>query len=815
MKTRSKIMLSLLSVALGLTACVEAEIEGGDDGGGTTPYDLLQVEIPTGVLPLEVTDPLDTKVPGMRAVTAKNAPVDSTAVAPSTAVAADTLALPVTRAEGTVYKRAIVLQYPAGGGNLLNAKSTDIDNYAIGASISPSLMESENCNIYVLVVNETTTSGQDEAFSTEAKLKQAGYDLYSRVTSPTDGDIPLFGSLTGVRINRMPVSDGTEKGLILNTDGTPVKAELRRIAAKLAVSFTYEAAGFMAGEEVTIGGIPPTFLYVEGSGNFPTDVNNFTTKTFTISDRDGDNNDQPKTTFDLYLPDNRRGTVGDVVLPTQKTKDKAPQGSTYLAFSATEKKTPTHRLTYRFYFGGNNSSDFNIKRNYVYTLNSAISQTADGDPRVEEGGLKPVVTLDPLVDGVSESQATLKGTVTANDATITKVEFGYKKQGDADMTWKEVNPQTSATATYTCVLTGLTSNTVYLYKMRIEASIESEKLVIESDKELSFSTNTAGMPVLSGLEVPESAVNGLSATASSMQVTGSNVTEAGIVYSENIDFNKELEGERIKSGVVNNTFSVNLTGLKYGTTYYYYYYAVNAQGVVYSNRGDFRTKGLPAMPMNLQLTSTEVDKLIFGATLPGKANAVDDVPSAAGVKIWETDPGKDYTTTSPSRTFTFSDPGTSGVKTAVWTNVPNSQQYWYAFYSTNGVGTVHTTLQSFTSSSGSDLNVTFPTRTFGPQAETCEVTVSRNVNIAGIVAQDGTTPSIEVASGDGSSKIVFNILDYTDNAKDQIVFIAFRTINELPLRSSTATVPGIRLSLMLQYPRLLRSLPKGRQQLYQ
>ena len=205
MKKRTQWTMSVVSgLLLWLAgACVESDV--GRQTGGS---DWLAVKIPTGVYPLQSTAPVDTKsVP------------DTT----------------MTRAGEVTYQRAIVLQYK--NGNLLNTGHTDIENYSIGTSISASLQAGEGCNIYVLVVNETTTSGGDAVFATEAGLKSASYDLYNLIPSPTDNDIPLTGSLTNVNVVRLTI-DGTESGLIQQGSGE-TKVELSRIAAKLNMTMTY------------------------------------------------------------------------------------------------------------------------------------------------------------------------------------------------------------------------------------------------------------------------------------------------------------------------------------------------------------------------------------------------------------------------------------------------------------------------------------------------------------------------------------------------------------------------------------------------
>lgn len=797
MRTRSTFILSLLASAFWLTACVGADIDGGEGGG--TSKELLQVEIPTGVIPLQITESIDTKPNKLKSALA-SAPTDS--LAPTTKAAqavTDTAALsapsassasPATRTDDpVVYTRAIVLQYDAVNGLLLNASNTNIDGYTIGSSISTLLQESANCNIYVLAVNETSTSGTATQFKTETEFKKATYALYTKFSNPTDADIPLLGSLKGIRINRMETG-GVEKGMISTSDGNSVKAELRRIAAKLVVDFTYEAKGFQTGNNVTIADYPTNFTLVEGEGNFPDPKTaSFTSKAFTIQDTDGDGANNGTTSFILYVPDNRRGEVADVIRPTQKTVDNAPAKSTYLTFTATEKANTKHQLTYRFYFGGNTTNDFNIKRNSVYTLNSAISQTAESDPRVSEGGLMPTIWVDPQVTNVSDTKATLKFKVTRYDATITAVNLRHKVSTASTWSSKSVTLIDQPVAEYTCELTGLGANTVYNYSPSITATVGGASTTIYGDT-LSFSTNTAGMPVFTKEVALVSAATGLSASATGNAVTGTGITEKGVVYSTNPDFNHLKEGIRIKhSSGTDANFGVTLSTLTLGTTYYYRYYAINAQGVTYSSTTlSFRTNNTPEVPTNGKLESTVVNTLTFSATLPPKKNEADTDPIAAGIRYWiqankPTDPK------SGGYTLSFTNPAIPEAKTHAWnistTSTYVNKHFWYVFYSTNAAGTVCTEPVEFQSSPLLALKSVSAT-TIGPQEVSDAITFNTDRAVKATV--DGTV--ITVGSGDGTTSVKVNMRanttsGYTTSRTSEVILT---TENELPIRSSTTKI---------------------------
>lgn len=83
-----------------------------------------------------------------------------------------------------------------------------------------------------------------------------------------------------------------------------------------------------------------------------------------------------------YLPVNKWGVV-EAVTNEEYKNDYAPEGATYLQINAESGGEP---LTYRFYLGGNMTTDFNILPNVSYTYTFEIKSKGDAeyDSRVEE-----------------------------------------------------------------------------------------------------------------------------------------------------------------------------------------------------------------------------------------------------------------------------------------------------------------------------------------------------------------------------------------------------------------------------------------------
>ncbi|SEG06176.1 BACON domain-containing protein [Parabacteroides chinchillae] len=778
MKRQSLQALPVLALLLLWLAggCTGTEVEGEEP---VLPSgSILSVQIPAGVIPLQTVTPVDTKSVGVAGCEADSLSNDRGF--PLAQTPADSLP-DVTRASQPTYARAIVLQYK--GGTLQNTGKTDIDNYTIGNSISAKLVAGEGCNVYVLVVNETATSGGDAAFATESGLKTATYDLYAKFPSPTDNDIPLAGALTGVNVVRLTV-DGAESGLIQQSGSQDVvRVQLKRIAACLKLDFRYGLKGYLAdANSGKIMNVPQSMPLIEPAGDTcPDESAPFGSISFTLTDCDGDNDDQPATSVVRYVPANKRGSAPGISRPSDKYGANAPSAKcTYIAFTAKEKANPAHMLTYSFYLGANNTTDFNIERNTVYTLNSTISQGAGGDNRVTEAGLMPELHTDPLVQSITSTGATLRGTL-SNQGNLTEYGFYYKAETSfegASGATKLASANLSG-GSFTASLTGLTAKKVYYF--RSYAVSGGQTLYGEL---ASFSTNADGAPVLTTLVAPVSATDGRSAASSGNAVA--NATAWGIVYALTTGL-QPAQGQGTRQAGSGN--AVTLTPLTPGTDYYYYHYASNAQGYVYSSaEKSFRTKNYPATPTAASVTSTEVNKLKFQGTLPERLNAVDDYPATAGVKLWTSNPGAlspSAAVPTPSAGLAFASPATPGAKTVDWTAMTAGQTYYYAVYSTNGVGTVYhaASAPSFTASAA--LPDPSPkTKTVGPQPATGAFTITttgRNTNAA--VAGSAVT----VASGNGTTSKSITVVANT-TAGQRSSTLTFTTVGELPLRSNTATV---------------------------
>ncbi len=81
----------------------------------------------------------------------------------------------------------------------------------------------------------------------------------------------------------------------------------------------------------------------------------------------------------FYLPENRQGTVPSITDQRQKDSAHAPRYATYLLIRATR---GDRILDYKVYFGENNTSDFNLRRNTFHTMNIIVCNDTEVDTRV-------------------------------------------------------------------------------------------------------------------------------------------------------------------------------------------------------------------------------------------------------------------------------------------------------------------------------------------------------------------------------------------------------------------------------------------------
>lgn len=104
-------------------------------------------------------------------------------------------------------------------------------------------------------------------------------------------------------------------------------------------------------------------------------------------------------TYTWYVPENLRGVVAGLE-PSDKGQKNAPAGSTFIEIGGDyQRGSALTDVTYTIYLGENASTDFNVVRNYHYTVSSTIKGLNSRDLRVvvDRG-----VDAGQYVDGIWE-----------------------------------------------------------------------------------------------------------------------------------------------------------------------------------------------------------------------------------------------------------------------------------------------------------------------------------------------------------------------------------------------------------------------------
>ncbi|NBJ04925.1 DUF4906 domain-containing protein [Alistipes sp. Z76] len=90
-----------------------------------------------------------------------------------------------------------------------------------------------------------------------------------------------------------------------------------------------------------------------------------------------------KATRTFYLLENCQGDVPSITTQQQKCSENAPQGATFVRIKAQKDGL---QMTYDVYLGENNTSNFDVRRNSVQTLNIIIKGKNEVDTRVHSFG---------------------------------------------------------------------------------------------------------------------------------------------------------------------------------------------------------------------------------------------------------------------------------------------------------------------------------------------------------------------------------------------------------------------------------------------
>ena len=198
----------------------------------------------------------------------------------------------------------------------------------------------------------------------------------------------------------------------------------------------------------------------------------------------------------------------------------------------------------------------------------------------------PTVTTQAATS-VGSGGATLNGNVTSKgDFDPVDARFQYRETGSG--TWLETSLATdAATGAYTFGLTGLTPETTYEFRAKVEYDTDQE---VFGDT-LEFTTlagNTA--PSVTTNAMTEVRATYATANGDVTSDGGETVTERGFVWATTTS--PDVTDNKVEVAGTTGEYSVKLTALPPETLIYLRTYAINSEGTSYGNEVSFTTLSL-------------------------------------------------------------------------------------------------------------------------------------------------------------------------------------------------------------------------------
>lgn len=221
---------------------------------------------------------------------------------------------------------------------------------------------------------------KDKTSSITMMLVNGDYDLY--VIANTGGNL---GELTEDQVRKysLDISDETDlptdnmlpmsasQSITVNKDNTVIPVSLVRMTAKVVFSLTIapEVSGQITLQTVQIVNVPKSLSYFLDNRAVANSMINYSKQNISGNTFSG--------TF--YVPENLQGVHASITDQKDKNPANAPAGATYLFIQGT---TYGRQVAYYIYLGGNNTGDFNIRRNRQYIVQATISGINTIDTRV-------------------------------------------------------------------------------------------------------------------------------------------------------------------------------------------------------------------------------------------------------------------------------------------------------------------------------------------------------------------------------------------------------------------------------------------------
>ena len=274
-----------------------------------------------------------------------------------------------------------VQQYDQAG-NRIGGMSSAVTQ-AIGSTIAVPLATDPDCQLVVVAWGEGNTTRLGTSNLAEVR-KNAVLPLATLADLDPDvqadmNKMPYVVHLPHVNVSRTDVATGSDIIGSLAGQEHDVRLLLRRLAARLELSWTYQVSGY-ALNQILLQSIPSNYKIVaspDADQTYPSLLDPFTTLSLSAADLSAG-------WYVCWIPANVRGTNPAATSSAYRTKQYAPIGSSYASFIAVDQADPKKKLNYRVYLGGSSSADFNLSENtdYHYAVGFRHTSLPVNDKRV-------------------------------------------------------------------------------------------------------------------------------------------------------------------------------------------------------------------------------------------------------------------------------------------------------------------------------------------------------------------------------------------------------------------------------------------------
>lgn len=284
--------------------------------------------------------------------------------------------------DNTILHNLYIFQFNANG--TLSQQPVLIDQVAASSTdnivqIPVTLTVGENQTLYLVALGKALTDDLRRISSLSA-LKRYPFTYVDVVDGvnfskiKTEQDIPFAGKVEGVNVIQF---ESENKGLIQYNvpEGFMGGISLHRLISKVTLNYAFDVKDYSA-SGVRLKSVPSQFRIEPSEGD-----------NISYVDMEMQQPDPESTTMyntpSWYIAPNESGTVESIIIESERYRrfnddtgvagaGNAPIQASYFEVWAKQSASVDY-VVYQIYIGNNNTSDFNIKSNNYYTINTLIN----------------------------------------------------------------------------------------------------------------------------------------------------------------------------------------------------------------------------------------------------------------------------------------------------------------------------------------------------------------------------------------------------------------------------------------------------------